>query len=250
MTLIVNLSTIHDYSITDTVGEFVQICNQHSNVCLQSMPGFFKTGVNYAWVMAQYSTNYTSLIEPYKLGKISTEQFLDNLSQIFCFMDDMYISERNALLANAWSSSIKLSVNTRDRLGMLVAKSADEPVYIISNTNELDVQAILNLFKKEYPDLEWDNEADISITDYQEPIEILPSIYLCLSYQYGIFKEPSATTVGLLEYISVQCPEPTTLVSNHPRDLEKGKLLGLEHVFNAEEFYNSSMCDSMLKKHQ
>ena len=250
MTFIVNLSTTHDYSINETVGAFVQICNQHSNGCLKNMPGFFQKWTNYAWVMAQFHTNYASLIEPYKLGKINTEQFLNNLSQIFYFMNDMDKSERNELLANAWSSSIKLGSNTQNRLGMLVEKSTDEPVYLISNTNELDVRAILNLFQKNHPDLEWNKEADISITNSKEPIKILPNVYLCLSYRYGAFKEQTATTVSLLEYISEQCPGSKTLVSQYPGDLKKGKLLDLDNVFNAEEFYNSGMSNSMSKKQQ
>jgi hypothetical protein len=250
MTFIVNLSTTHDYSINETVGAFAQICNQHSNACLKNMPGFFQTLTNYAWVTAQLHTNYASLIEPYKLGKINTEQFLDNLSQILYFLNDTDKSERNLLLAKAWSSSIKLSLNTQDRLSILVEKSTHEPVYLISNTNELDVRAILNLFQKNHPDLEWNKEADISITNSNEPINIIPNVYLCLSYRYGAFKDQTATTVSLLEYISKKCPGSKTLVSQYPGDLKKGKLLDLDHVFNAEEFYNSGMSNSMSKKQQ
>ena len=250
MTFFVNLSTTHDYSIDETAGAFVQICNQHSNSCLQSMPGFFQNWTNYAWVMAQFHTNYVSVIQPYKLGKISTERFLENLSQIFYFMNNMDKSKRNELLANAWSSSIKLSTNTQNRFGKLVEQAADEPVYLISNTNELDVRAILNLLQVNNPDLEWDKETDISIINSKEPIKILPNVYLCLSYRYGSFKEQTATTASLLEFISEQCPGSKTLVSQFPGDLEKGNLLGLNNVLNAEEFYNSSMSNSMLKKHQ
>lgn len=250
MTFIVNLSTTHDYSINETIGAFVQICNQHSNGCLQSMPGFFQNCTNYAWVMAKFHTNYASLIEPYRLGKITTEQFLDNLSQIFYFMNDMNKSERNELLASAWSSSIKLSANTQDRLGMLLEKSVDKPIYLISNTNELDVRAIMGLFQKNHPDLEWNKEANISLTHSKEPIKILPNVYLCLSYRYGAFKEQTATTVSLLEYISEQCPGSKTLVSQHPGDLKKGKLLELDNVLNVEEFYNTNMFNLMSKKYQ
>ena len=248
MTFFVNLSTTHDYSINETVGAFVQLCNEYSNGCLQCMPGFFQNLNNYGWVMAQFKANYASLIEPYKLGKISTERFLDNLSHIFYFMKDMDKSERNKLLAKAWSSSIKLSAATEERLGMLLEKAGDEPVYLVSNTNELDVHAILDLLQKKYPDLEWNKAADICITHSQEPIKILPNVYLCLSYRYGAFKEQTAPTVSLLDHLSKQCSGSKTLVSQFQGDLKKGQILGFENVFNAEEFYNSSMSISMLKK--
>jgi len=250
MTLIVNLSTTHDYSIDETVAAFVQLCNQHSHGCLQSMPGFFQNLTNYAWVMAQYKMNYTSLIEPYKLGKISTEKFLDNLSQIFYFMKDMDKDTRNSLLANAWSSSIKIGNNTQSRLDVLIEKAENEPVYLISNTNALDVQTILNLFQKNHPDLQFNKNVDIRVNDTKEPIEILPNIYLCLSYRYGAFKEETATTVSLLEHLSKQVPTPVTLVSQYQGDHKKAAQLGLRDAQTAEEFYNSNLSNSMTKKSQ
>ena len=75
MPLVVNLSTLHDYSFLETVGAFSELCQKHSNGCLQSMPGFFQYGSNYAWVMGEYLAKNPSLIEPYKLGSISTEDF-------------------------------------------------------------------------------------------------------------------------------------------------------------------------------
>jgi hypothetical protein len=77
------------------------------------MLGFFQSWTNYAWVMAQYQANDTSLIEPYKLGKRSTQEFLANLSKIFYFMNDMDKELRGSLLANAWNASIKLSAKTQ-----------------------------------------------------------------------------------------------------------------------------------------
>lgn len=250
MTLIVNLSTTHDYSIDKTVAAFVQICNQHSKGCLQSMPGFFQNWTNYAWVMAKYQANYTSLIEPYKLGKISTDEFLNNLSRIFYFLNDMDINTRNLLLADAWNASIKLSEKTQDRLSLLVEEAKTQPVYLISNTNELNVNAILALFKDNNSHVKFNENMDTNIQDSKEPIEISPNIYLCLSYRYGAFKEETVSTVSLLEDLSKNCSGAITLVSQYPGDLKKAEQLGFDNVLNAEEFYSSKMSNSLMKKSQ
>lgn len=247
MTLIVNLSTTHDYSIDKTVAAFVQICNQHSNGCLQSMPRFFQNWTNYAWVMAKYQANYTSLIEPYKLGKISTQEFLANLSQIFYFMQDMDKETRELLLANAWNASIKLSEKTQNRLAQLVEEAKTQPVYLIANTNELNVNAILALFRIRNPELTFNEVVDTSIIASKKPVEIAPNIYLCLSYRYGAFKTEAVSTVGLLEDLSKSCSGPITLVSQYPGDLKKGEQLGL-NVLNAEDFYTPVLSSSLLKK--
>lgn len=237
MTLIVNLSTIHDYSIDATVAAFVHLCNRYSNGCLQGMPGFFQNWTNYAWVMAKYKANYASLIEPYKLGEISTETFLDNLSEIFYFMKDIDKETRSNLLSKAWNASIKLNEKTEDRLSQLVEKAKTETVYLISNTNELNVHAIVDLLKTHNLDTDFVDDIDISINHSQEPIEILPNIYLCLSYRYGAFKEQSASTVSLLDHLSDNCPSPRTLVSQYPGDLKKGAQLGLENILSSDDFY-------------
>lgn len=122
----------------------------------------------------QYQSRYKELIEPYKLGQISTKDFLANLSRLFDFMENMEVGKREALLIQAWNASIKLSETNRDRFSYLVSKASKEaPVFLISNTNELDVLAILNLLKQSNTDLEFIEDADISIEPSEEPVEIL-----------------------------------------------------------------------------
>ena len=99
-------------------------------------------------------------------------------------------------------------------------------------------------------DLKFNEVVDTSIIDSKEPIEILPNIYLCLSYRYGAFKTEAVSTVSLIEDLSKNCSSPITLVSQYPGDLKKGEQLGLDKVLNAEDFYNPEMPDSLLKKCQ
>lgn len=249
MGLIVNLSTTHDYSINEIISAFVKLCNQYSQGCLQCMPGFFQTGTNTGWVTFKYKWHYKSLIEPYRLGKIETPEFLDNIGEILYFMKDLPREERNHLFISAWNASIKME-HTQDRLRELVERAETEKVYLISNTNELNVQAILALFKKEYPDLKFAEEIDISIKDSHEPVEILPNIYLCLSYRFQTFKsENVTTTVSILEELVTTNPdEEFTVVSQYSGDLNKAKELGISDIQKAEEFYSSERSSLSIKK--
>lgn len=239
MTLIVNLSTTHDYSLDDTVAAFVELCNEYSKGCLQAMPGFFQKGSNYLWVKGMLLAYYSTYIEPYKLGKIDTKAFLENLSSVFNFMDYMDEDARDKLLIDAWNTSIKITEFTKDRLRVLVQKAESGPVYLIANTNELNVRAILSLYQEMYPDLEFKKDIDIGIHNTQSPIEILPNIFLCLSYQYGTFKTKAVTTMGLLENLSTKLEKPISVVSQYSGDREKAKELGLE-VLDLNEFYRSA----------
>ena len=242
MSLFVNLSTTHDYSINETVTAFVKLCNEHSKGCLQGMPRFFQNFTNSAWVMGQYKLIYKSLIEPYKLGDITTEQFLLNLTEIFYFMKDMDVGSRNALLIGAWNASIKLGEMTQDRLSQLVDKAKSEPVYLISNTNELNVTAILDLFKQKYPNLPFKADIDVSIKNSKEPIEILPNVFLCLSYRFKSFKAENVTTGSILEELVQQnAKESITVVSQYEGDLRKAQQLGIADIQTDESFYGSEM---------
>ena len=240
MTLAINLSTTHDYSIDDTIAAFVTICNQHNRGCLRRMPGFFQNFTNDAWVKLQLKLNYASVIEPYKLGKINTEQFLDKLAEIFNFMDTMDEAERTSLLITAWNSSIKITEKTKGRFAHILDSAKEEPVYLISNTNELNVRAILDLFKEKYPALPFNENIDISMKYSQEPVELLPNIYLCLSYRFGVFK-----TEGLLKHLSDKISEPLTVVSQHHSDTAKAEQLEL-NVQNPDDFYYAVPSISMM----
>lgn len=247
MTLIVNLSTTHDYSIQQTVGAFVRLCKEHNQGCLKSMPGFFEDSYNYLWVMTQYQLNYKELIEPYKLGKNSTHEFLENLSKIFPFMNDLNKEDRHELLAKAWNASIQIG-DKHDRFKYLAERAKEEPVYLISNTNELNVQGIMKLFSETFAELKLNLKADINITHSQKPVEILPNVFLCLSYRYGSFKTQLPSTTSLLDTLVKQTSDSVSVVSQYSGDLERAKELGVANVMKPEDFYGSSNQLSLDKK--
>lgn len=255
MTLIVNLSTIHSlYPVSRSVQAFAELCNNYSTGCLNFCPSFFRSGTNYAWVMYQYQVQYKALIEPYKLGKITSRQFLTNLLTIFDFLDDDNFvcsisdsvkiagcsnTEANlALLENAWNATIGLDDDRITRFTTLAEQARKEPVYLISNTNELNVNKIIQLLQRNNPEIRF-NQVDCSVVDDKRPIEIAPNIFLCLSYRYQLFKTQSQnsaatnSTMSLLRYlVEEQLPAREKMdihvISQHPADLAEAVKLGID----------------------
>ena len=274
MPLIVNLSSIHTlHPISKSVDAFVQLCNKYSSGCFSSCPTLFKSWSNYAWVMYQYSMNDKQLIQPYKLGAISTEQFLQNLLQIFPFLRDVAAEQEAmvglnggesyshefalSLLENAWNEIIDLDETRLSRFPTLVAQSQAEPIYLISNTNELNVLKILRLLKKQNPDIVFNTPLDLSVRESNEPIEIAPNIFLCLSYRYQLFKTVTEnrsanphSTMSLLNHLvkgqlSVIATSDIRVVSQFSGDLLEATQLGIpaDKAFQADKFFNDTVLE-------
>lgn len=274
MPLIVNLSSIHTLHPTSkSVDAFVQLCNKYSSGCFSSCPTLFKSWSNYAWVMYQYSMNDKRLIHPYKLGAINTEQFLQNLLQIFPFLRDIAPEQEVmvglnggesysrefalSLLENAWNEIIDLDDTQVSRFPALVAQSQTEPVYLISNTNELNVLKILRLIKKQNPDITFNIPIDLSVQESNEPIEIAPNIFLCLSYRYQLFKTVTEnrsanphSTMSLLnhlvkEQLSGVATSDIRVISQFSGDLAEATTLGIpaDNIFHADKFFNDTVLE-------
>jgi len=274
MPIIVNLSSIHTlHPVSKSVDAFVRLCNKYSTGCFSSCPTLFKSWSNYAWVMYQYSMNEKKLIQPYKLGAISTAQFLQNLLQIFPFLRDVRADEEAldglnggesyshdfalSLLENAWNEIIDLDATRISRFRKLFAQAEIEPIYLISNTNELNVLKILRLLKQQNPLIPFYTSLDLSVRDSKEPIEIAPNIFLCLSYRYQLFKtlpdnhsaNPHSTT-SLLNYLvkeqlSGVDTADISVVSQYPGDLAEATKLGIiaDKAIHSDYYFNSSGLD-------
>jgi hypothetical protein len=269
MPLIVNLSTIHTLHPTrKSVQAFVQLCNQYSLGCFSSCPTLFKSGSNYSWVMYKYRMNDKKLIQPYKLGIINTEQFLQNLLQIFSFLQDIETEQETfvrlnegesykndfalSLLENAWNEIIDLDETRIPRFQALISQSKLEPIYLISNTNELNVLKILRLLRNHNTGVFSKSSIDLSVRENNEPIEIAPNIFLCLSYRYQLFKtrdknnhvNPHSTMSLLNELIKKKLANVNTsdirVVSQYSGDLAEAAKLNIpaENTFDADKFFN------------
>lgn len=265
MTFIVNLSAIHTLDpVSKNLAAFTEICNRYSKSCFSSCPGLF-SWTNHGWVAYQYYSKYKSLIEPYKLGHLDSNQFLENLVTLFSFLhqaeldEDALIEQRlnvhfssnvkHALLEEAWNAGIRLDETAKDRFPLLVDRQ--EPVYLVSNSNELNVLAILALLKAQNPTIKFTEDIDLSVTEDQKPIEIAPNIYLCLSYRFRLFKTASQnnsvnphSTMSLLKHLvenEIKTPKAEIqVVSQFADDLVEAEKIGLpkENLHPANLFFN------------
>lgn len=180
MQRVINLSAIHTLQpIHHGISAFVRLCDKYSNSTFSCCSSFFSHGVNYAWVMNQYRKSLNTLINPYKLGHITTDNFLNGLLEMFPFMlntsleiscEDMQrlndnkassYSLRNmdnpsacdyakALLEEAWNSIITFSDEDVAKIQKTFEEEGD--VYFMSNTNELNVFKIIQWMQNHLPD--------------------------------------------------------------------------------------------------
>lgn len=217
--------------------------------------------------------NDKQLIQPYKLGAINTEQFLQNLLQIFPFLRDIQAEQEGmgclnegesythefalSLLENAWNEIIDLDETRAMRFPALAAQSKSEPVYLISNTNELNVLKILRLLKKQNPEIEFRTPIDLSVQESKQPIEIAPNIFLCLSYRYQLFKTMADnrgvnphSTMSLLNYLvkeqlSSVATSDIRVISQFSGDLAEATKLGIpaENASLADTFFNDTVLE-------
>lgn len=238
MALIVNLSSIFKLKriIPDALYPFVKLCNDYSNSrCLCSKTLFGMT--NYFWVLKQYYSNQ-KLFDAYKLGEIKDDQFLDSLLNVFSFLkNNKKVEDPKKLLATAWNEIIAWDEESTSHLKQLIdSANHGEAVYLVSNTNPLNIAKILSLFGKNCPEEKWNNEA-LQMANSNIPIAIAPNIYLCLSYNYGIYKEG---TPGLLRVVAEQLgnQEKITVISQYPKDLEIADRLKLT-IQAANDFYKA-----------
>ncbi|WP_238585524.1 hypothetical protein [Legionella quateirensis] len=218
--------------------------------------------------MYQYKMNEQQLIQPYKLGAISTEQFLQNLLHIFPFLQEAEAEQETmiglngsesysedfalALLEHAWNEIIDLDDTSALRFPTLVTQSESEPVYLISNTNELNVLKILRLLKKQNPEIKFITPVDLSVRESKDPIEIAPNIFLCLSYRYQLFKNvtdnrnvnPHSTMSLLNHLVKEQLSDVDTssirVVSQYGGDLSEAGRIGIpaHNILHADQFFN------------
>ncbi len=251
MVKIVNLSAIHTLSpVRSSLEEFARICDENSESSLCCCPGFFQHYSNFAWVAWQYKRHFKDLIEPYKLGKLTTGEFLTNLKNIFPFLQ---AEDADKQLVDAWNAIISLDDSVIDRFGSLTNEATPEaPVYFISNTNELNVFKILALLKEKNTGIKFYDPVDISVEPSKDPIEIAANVYLCLSYRYQLYKTVDKSqakdntislhsTMSLLNYlVNTQLKSAdVTVISQYPNDLREAQRIGVstDNLHSADDYF-------------
>lgn len=316
MKIIVNMSsflTLHP--ISKSVNAFKGLCDRYSPswkiteiakvldkvACcnLFSIFGasakFVEPTLNLGWVIGKniYDQYFgEAIINSYKLGKISSIEFLQKLLDTFNFMKDEKIKftktdidriweqrdylislksaisketltheqKASALLEEAWNAMIDYVKQDEEKFKKLLElnKSPNDEIYIISNSNELQVSKILYLLRKQHPEIPWEKTFNISSVRDNKPVKIAPNIYLFLSYRVGAYKTAIdnkeakiINTPALLRSLidQLKCKSlDIQVVSQFPKDLEEARNLGIPvaNTFNASDFY-PSMASARLK---
>lgn len=285
MPRIVNLSSLHTlHPISSGVEGFAKLCDKYSSRgCFSFCPSIFTKLTSKAWVAYKYQKNLNTLINPYKLGKISTQEFLARLLEIFNFLEDDrallfmqkdrcriesnrddFISTRGiqhlsnhhialALLEEAWNNIIAISDADQAKFEHLLEQSNETPTYLISNTNELNVDKILGALKKGFPDVKW-KLIDLSISNENpvEPLEVAPNLFLYLSYKAHTFKTASEnrklnmTTPSLLRSLVNKLDADKAdikVISQYGKDLEEAEKLGIpkSNLQTAKDYFPESV---------
>lgn len=237
---IINLSSIFKLKkiIPDGLKPFVELCNNYSKSSCLCSGTLFRTS-NYLWVLAQFYA-HQQLINNYKLGKMSNDDFLTALLDIFYFLkDNKKIDDPKTLLANAWNNIIDWDEESTDRLNQILdLAKAGEQIYLVANTNALNIEKIISLFATHAPHIQWNPNIlqanqDQNRNQNAPSIEIAPNIHLCLSYRYGLFKEG---TPGLIKELAQQVKNIVAVISQFPKDWTYAQELGLP-TQAADDFY-------------
>lgn len=276
MPFIVTLSSIHTlHPVNKSINAFANLYNEYSDHCCSACPGFFKNLSNYAKVLYDFKKCEDTLIRQYKLGIINTYHFFEHLLAMFPFLENADIkpevlanlnegefyteTSAFALLENAWNSGISMEFEHVNRFRHLVNIAPAEPIYLISNTNELNVLKILKLLKQANPDLEFNSPIDLSITESKIPVELAPNIYLCLSYRYQLFKTTEENekahvnaTMSMMNYLIKELLldgdiQDIKLISQYKTDYIEAKKLGVkkQNIFNPDDFFSENSLNTI-----
>lgn len=210
---------------------------------------------SYGWIVSQIDWKLISL---YKIGKIKTKTFLNELLNVFPFLRDANFSEeikdnlfKNkenlisicdlssseeltnehialALLEQAWLARMQFSEETDRKAQYFFDENTDETVYIISNSNEMDCRATIQYLRTTYPSLPWlsDQELDsaLQIPDQELnggiPLTVDGHLKLYVSYTHQAFKTGRADETNMTTANLLG-----KLVQQEKIDLDKTKLI-------------------------
>lgn len=227
---IVNLASVHKYDIHKSIDAFAALYTQQDQSCC---PGFFTNWFNKGWVLLQYHRHKNTLIAAYRRGELNTEQFVGQL------FTNLQVSPEK--ITNAWTAAISFDEETENKMRHLLTLTKDEKIYLIANTNEMDLQKIVNWFAQTFSDIRWVMTED-NLNKRNQPIEIAPNIYLCLSCRYGVFKNESPyleippMLAQLRDQISQSAGHDMTIVSQYSEDRAFAQKLGMQ-CKNPKDFF-------------
>ena len=253
MPILMNLSSLHSISkmFIATISRFAEIRACDPSGVFNCCPGFFSHSSHCLAIGWLFRNQEQTLIDPYKLGKKTTTEFIRELRGFFPFLEqtaaprlqvlleevkanykDYLCSEteeivtedsyKDALMEDAWNRLLYITPEQEQALQQLL-QNLQEPIYLIANTNELNMHWLLTQFKKIAPDFSWNSGIDISTIQDRRPVPLGPNLYLCPSYRYGCWKYSKPGQDNIIDAVIASerlDPNQLTVVSPVPGDLQ------------------------------
>lgn len=254
---IVNLSCLHKLYPIHSAG-FAAFANLYQHYYSHHFLSYLAYPVDLVRVGIIYYKNQHT-INNYKLGKITTEEFKREMLKAFDFLQNKENAQQ--LLIDAWNKIIDFDPAHDEKIKSLFEKAKQEEakVFIVSNTNELNVRKILGHFYT-IGGVAWNNTPNISCEKSPIPIQLTEdgNICLCLSYRYGEFKSPElqqtlpAGTPSLLQHIVRNLKDMgytesnIKVISQFSGDMQEAKTLGLP-AEKDEMFFSSLSPDQQAR---
>ena len=117
---ILNLSDIIDVDINKSIQAFSNLAKQ-SGVTRYDCCGMFSTVLGAGALIKAALFSYRSTIDAYKLGQMTTDDFVANcLNQVFKCPANENQEDWNAKLINAWNAMIDVNIDKIKKLGIMV----------------------------------------------------------------------------------------------------------------------------------
>jgi len=258
-----------------------------STIPLFSCFGTFSAPIySVGWVISQINW---PLISQYKTGKVTTDNFLGKLLKSFPFLEETEFSvdvkERlfnkqekllslrdvskpeeltstsiaKALLEEAWLARMQFDQITDDNVNHFFDREKNNKVYIISNSNEMDVRETIQYLRAMYPSIAWcdPNELSKLLRVSEEaweqgiPVTRDGSLKLYLSYTHHAFKtgcadENPMRTDALLQLLIEKEKldvNQVTLISQWSKDRAMGNQLNIKNILEANAYFPQAAID-------
>lgn len=271
MAVIINLSTLITLKPDqDLYSAFKRLSDTYStdedSYVKSLLPGILSSPISavtdYAWVTSTISDCYETLIVPYKLGKISTQDFLDGFRKSFDFIEkniDYHPKEKTrirdnrekyaclrdkgvlkkvdfarALIEEAWASAIEFTEQDYLKFDQL-NQTINEDIYFITDGTELGMYKVVEALKKRFPNYDWLSPAKL---DNDGILQIAPHMFICSSHLAHTFKttkenqHQGVKSISLIKHLinaRELDPKYISLVSESDDDFVEGYQVGIPH---------------------
>ena len=263
-----------------------------STIPLSSCFGTFSAPIySVGWVISQINW---PLISQYKAGKMTTDSFLEELLKSFPFLTETEFSsdvkERlfnkqkkllslrdvsnpekltstsiaKALLEEDWLARIQFDQFTDDNVNHFFDREMKNIVYIISNSNEMDIRETIQYLRSIYSSIAWCDPDELSellrvsgeAREQGIPVTKDGLIKLYLSYTHQAFKtgcadESLMRTDALLQLLIEQEKlnvNQVTLISQWSKDRAMGNQLSIENILEANAYFTQATIDESSAK--